>query len=86
MRVKVNRPSISIAGGIYRRNDVVDGVTEAELRKKLKRYPDAFEILPEEKKPAPKKRGRKKRAHNEDGTFKADNPATPGVNEAWSDE
>lgn len=86
MRVKVNRPSISIAGEIYRRDDVVDGVTEAELRKKLKRYPDAFEILPEEKKPAPKKRTRKKRAHNADGTFKADNPATPNVNEAWSDE
>ena len=26
------------------------------------------------------------RAHNEDGTFKADNPATPEVNEAYKPE
>jgi hypothetical protein len=28
---------------------------------------------------------RRRRAKNEDGTFKADNPATPDVNEAWED-
>ena len=28
---------------------------------------------------------RKRRARNEDGSFKADNPATPEVNEAWED-
>lgn len=32
-----------------------------------------------EKKPAKKK----KRAHNEDGSFKADDKSTPDVNEAW---
>jgi hypothetical protein len=28
---------------------------------------------------------RRKRAHNEDGSFKKDDPATPEVNEAWED-
>ena len=28
---------------------------------------------------------RKRRARNEDGSFKGDNPATPEVNEAWED-
>lgn len=28
---------------------------------------------------------RKRRARNEDGSFKGDNPATPKVNEAWED-
>tara|TARA_R110000744_G_scaffold85150_7_gene166494 strand:+ start:2619 stop:2867 length:249 start_codon:yes stop_codon:yes gene_type:complete len=27
----------------------------------------------------------KKRAHNEDGSFKADDPKTPDVNEAWEE-
>tara|TARA_R110002096_G_scaffold344327_1_gene537220 strand:+ start:2480 stop:2728 length:249 start_codon:yes stop_codon:yes gene_type:complete len=27
----------------------------------------------------------KKRAHNEDGSFKADDPETPDVNEAWEE-
>ena len=28
---------------------------------------------------------KKKRAHNEDGSFKADDPETPDVNEAWEE-
>lgn len=28
---------------------------------------------------------KKKRAHNEDGSFKADDKSTPDVNEAWED-
>jgi hypothetical protein len=37
-------------------------------------------IVVEVKKAAPKK---KKRARDEDGHFKADDPSTPDVNEAW---
>lgn len=36
-----------------------------------------------EEKPKPKPKAKKKRAKNEDGTFKADDPSTPDVNEAW---
>lgn len=36
----------------------------------------------EEPKKAPAKR---KRARNEDGTLKGDDPSTPDVNEAWAD-
>jgi hypothetical protein len=32
---------------------------------------------------APKRLSRGKRAHGADGTFKADDPATPDVDEAW---
>ena len=39
---------------------------------------DVVEEVKEEKKP----KAKKKRAHNEDGTFKADDPSTP-ENEAW---
>jgi len=37
----------------------------------------------EKPKPKPKPKAKKKRAKNEDGTFKADDPSTPDVNEAW---
>lgn len=36
-----------------------------------------------EEKPKPKPKAKKKRAKNNDGTFKADDPSTPDVNEAW---
>ena len=82
MRVLVKRASMSIGGDIHRKNDIVEA-TEEEVRKKLKRYPDALEILPDL--PKPKKRGRpKKRAHNKDGTFRADDPKIP-ENEAFVD-
>ena len=66
MRVLVKRPSVSIGGAIRRNGDIAE-VSEEEFRKKSKRYPDGFEVLPEEVKPAPKKRGRpkKKAAENE---------------------
>jgi hypothetical protein len=32
------------------------------------------------------KKGARRRAHNEDGTFKADDPSTPHVNEAFEQE
>ncbi len=35
------------------------------------------------KKTPPKKATPPKRAHDDDGTFKGDDPATPDVNEAW---
>ena len=37
----------------------------------------------EKSKPKPKPQAKKKRAKKEDGTFKADDPSTPDVNEAW---
>lgn len=39
----------------------------------------------EEAKPVVKVKPKKKRAHNEDGSFKADDKSTPDVNEAWED-
>jgi hypothetical protein len=32
---------------------------------------------------AKKSKAKRKRAHNKDGTFKADDPSTPDVDEAW---
>lgn len=48
------------------------------------------ELLTEADKPAKVKEVKKvvkakKRAHNEDGSFKADDPETPDVNEAWEE-
>ncbi len=37
------------------------------------------------KKPVKKAAPKKKRARDEDGHFKADDPSTPDVNEAWED-
>ena len=33
--------------------------------------------------PVAEKESARKRAHNPDGTFKADDPSTPDINEAW---
>ena len=38
------------------------------------------------KAPARKKAVKRKRAHNSDGSFKSENPATPDVNEAFVPE
>ncbi len=38
------------------------------------------------KAPARKKAVRRKRAHNSDGSFKADDPSTPEINEAFVQE
>ena len=44
---------------------------------------EEIEEVEEKPKPKPKPKAKKKRAKNEDGTFKADDPSTPDVNEAW---
>ena len=41
------------------------------------------QVKEEKPKPKPKPQAKKKRAKKEDGTFKADDPSTPDVNEAW---
>lgn len=85
MRVLVKRQSMSVGGDIHRKGDVVEDVSEEEVRKKLKLYPTCLEILPDLPKPKPApKRAKRKRAHNKNGTFKADDPATP-QNEAYVD-
>lgn len=81
MRVLIKRKCMSTSAGMKRNGDEAD-LPEDEVSRILKLHPSALEILPEEK-PAPQKRGRKKkRAHNDDGTFKADDPKTP-KNEAY---
>ena len=47
---------------------------------------EEIEEVEEKPKPKPKPKAKKKRAKNEDGTFKADDPSTPDVNEAWEQE
>ena len=42
-----------------------------------------IEEVEDKPKPKPKPQAKKKRAKKEDGTFKADDPSTPDVNEAW---
>ena len=44
---------------------------------------EEVEEVEEKPKPKPKPKAKKKRAKKEDGTFKADDPSTPDVNEAW---
>ena len=92
MRVLVRYRSISTSLGLVRNGDIID-LPEAEVNKISVTKPHALEALPELplEKPAPKKPAAKKapakrkRARNANGTLKADNPATPDVNEAWED-
>lgn len=44
---------------------------------------DAFSANGWSQKDEPKKNAAPKRARNDDGTLKADDPSTPDVNEAW---
>jgi len=83
MKVLVKDRSISTSQGILRGGDEAD-LPEAEVKKIMVMKPSAFEILKAEPKPAKKATAKKKRARNEDGTLKADDPSTP-ENEAWED-
>ena len=82
MKVLVMHRSLSTFQGIVRGGDEVD-LPEAEVKKIMAMKPTAFEILKADPKPA-KKAAKKKRARNDDGTLKADDPSTP-ENEAWED-
>tara|TARA_R100001460_G_scaffold59615_2_gene99475 strand:- start:881 stop:1135 length:255 start_codon:yes stop_codon:yes gene_type:complete len=83
MKVLVKDRSISTSKGIFRNGDEID-LPDAEVKKIMVMKPSAFEILKAEPKPAKKATAKKKRARNEDGTLKADDPSTP-ENEAWED-
>tara|TARA_A200000159_G_scaffold153507_1_gene165546 strand:+ start:608 stop:853 length:246 start_codon:yes stop_codon:yes gene_type:complete len=80
---------MSTSQGMARNGDVVD-LPEEEIRKIIAFRPHAITVMEIEKKPAEsakkkKAPAKKKRARNEDGTLKADDPSTPDVNEAWED-
>ena len=82
MKVLVKDRSISTSKGIFRNGDEID-LPDAEVKKIMVMKPNAFEMLKADTKPA-KKTAKKKRARNDDGTLKADDPSTP-ENEAWED-
>jgi len=81
MKVLVVHRSLSTSKGIVKGGDEVD-LPEAEVKKIMVLKPTAFEILKADPKPAKKTAAKKKRARNDDGTLKADDPSTP-ENEAW---
>ena len=81
MKVLVKDRSISTSQGILRGGDEAD-LPEAEVKKIMVMKPNAFEVLKADPKPA-KKAAKKKRARNDDGTLKADDPQTADINEAW---
>ena len=83
MKVKVLMKSISTTAGLVGQDQVID-LPEAEVKKIMYMKPQAFEVIqemPPMKKAAPQ--SKKKRARNADGTLKADDKATPNVNEAY---
>ena len=82
MKVLVVDRSISTSKGIMRGGDEGD-LPDAEVKKIMAMKPNAFEVLKADPKPA-KKTAKKKRARNDDGTLKADDPSTT-ENEAWED-
>ena len=86
MKVLIKARSMSTSQGMARNGDIVE-LPEAEVNKVLAVRPHFIEVLAEETpKKAPKKAAsKKKRARNDDGTLKADDPNTPDVNEAWED-
>ena len=81
MKVLVKDRSISTSKGIFRGGDEVE-LPQAEVKKIMAMKPNAFEVLKADPKPA-KKTTKKKRARNDDGTLKADDPQTADINEAW---
>ena len=81
MKVLVKDRSISTSQGILRGGDEAD-LPEAEVKKIMVMKPNAFEVLKADPKPT-KKAAKKKRARNDDGTLKADDPQTADINEAW---
>ena len=82
MKVLVKDRSISTSQGILRGGDEAD-LPEAEVKKIMVMKPNAFEVLKADPKPAKKVAKKKKRARNDDGTLKADDPQTADINEAW---
>lgn len=82
MKVLVIDRSISTSQGILRGGDEAD-LPEAEVKKIMVMKPNAFEVLKADPKPAKKVGKKKKRARNDDGTLKADDPQTADINEAW---
>ena len=82
MKVLVKDRSISTSQGIFRGGDEVE-LPEAEVKKIMVMKPSAFEVLKADPKPAKKVAKKKKRARNDDGTLKADDPQTADINEAW---
>jgi len=86
MKVLIKSRSMSTSQGMARNGDIVE-LPKAEVDKILALRPYTIEVLAEEApKKAPKKAAaKKKRARNDDGTLKADDPSTPDVNEAWED-
>ena len=88
MLVKIRIRSLSTSKGFVRNGDIVD-LPENEVKRIMVLRPEAFEVVQQFKsdnkpKPAPKKIVRK-RARKDDGSFQADNPSTPKVNEAWEE-
>ena len=77
---------MSTSQGMARNGDIVE-LPEAEVNKVLAERPHFIEVLAEvtPKKTPKKAAAKKKRARNDDGTLKADDPNTPDVNEAWED-
>ena len=82
MKVLVKDRSISTSKGIFRGGDEVE-LPEAKVKKIMAMKPNAFEVLKADPKPAKKVAKKKKRARNDDGTLKADDPQTADINEAW---
>lgn len=86
MKVQVNYRSMSTSQGIVRNGDMVDLPT-AEVDRINSMKPGALIEIEETAvfKSAKPKAKTKKRARNDDGTLKGDDPSTLDVNEAWED-
>lgn len=86
MKVQVNYRSMSTSQGIVRNGDMVDLPT-AEVDRINSMKPGALIEIEETAvfKSAKLKAKTKKRARNDDGTLKGDDPSTLDVNEAWED-
>jgi len=87
MKVLVMHRSLSTSQGIVRGGDEVD-LPEVEVKKIMAMKPTALQVLKADPKPAKKaswkkKAAKKKRARNDDGTLRADDPQTADINEAW---
>ena len=81
-RVVIHTPSEIVRcqfdGGL-----IVAHCSGTNARRALERK--GFKVVSEvAEKPKPKPKAKAKRARDEDGHFKADDPSTPNVNEAWS--
>jgi len=85
MKVLIKFPSMSTSAGLVKNGSIVD-LPEDEIKKIISFRPHAIEVLEIEVASEQKQKAKKKRARNEDGTLKADDPSTPDVNEAWEDE